>query len=261
MMIILIDYELLITLALCNLPLNNLNEKIFVLMWFWFCLVFILSLCQIIFRLVTIFPQVRRFLITSKKNLDEHNENLIYVLKKGSYGDWFVLFMLKKNINAFYFEEIIAGLTNVFLGRKRALEERRKKILAISKQFYINETFEASRENILNARKLNSIISNNPDPCSSNENNTGCSTIDTSESSSLSGSCAAISHPNDHYMETLNFKNGVCDSYELMERSPSYEEFDTAATSAATLPKKGKVQRDETTLRKARNWSRKTLPE
>ena len=44
--------------ALCILPLNVVNEKIFIFLWFWFVILAILTGFIILYRLVILIPQV-----------------------------------------------------------------------------------------------------------------------------------------------------------------------------------------------------------
>lgn len=50
--------------AICILPLNVVNEKIYIFLWFWFILLFILTSLTLIYRVVIIFsPRMRVYLL------------------------------------------------------------------------------------------------------------------------------------------------------------------------------------------------------
>merc|ERR1711997_915201 len=53
--------------GLCVLPLNIINEKIYVFLWFWFVIVCIITGVQIIYRIITLFaPGMREMLLKSR---------------------------------------------------------------------------------------------------------------------------------------------------------------------------------------------------
>lgn len=50
--------------AICILPLNVVNEKIYIFLWFWFILLAILSALTIFYRIIIIFsPRMRVYLL------------------------------------------------------------------------------------------------------------------------------------------------------------------------------------------------------
>lgn len=55
--------------GLCVLPLNIINEKIFILIWFWLIVVAAVTGVFLLYRLATLLgPQIRVVLITAKVN-------------------------------------------------------------------------------------------------------------------------------------------------------------------------------------------------
>ena len=97
--------------GLCLLPLNILNEKIYVFLWFWFLSLAAVTGFAIIYRLAVIFPQFRLYLLRSQAPLAQH-QDLKYVVRKCRIGDWFVLVQLSKNINPIFFKELIGDLAD-----------------------------------------------------------------------------------------------------------------------------------------------------
>ena len=104
--------------GLCVLPVNIVNEKIYVFLWFWFIIVAIVTGLFLIYRLVVLFgSQLRMHLLRTEARLASGNE-VELVADKCQIGDWFVLLLLGKNINPFVFKEIICDLAIRFEGGK-----------------------------------------------------------------------------------------------------------------------------------------------
>jgi len=96
--------------ALCVLPLNIINEKIYVFLWFWFIIVAIVTAIQVIYRGVTLFsPKLREMLLKTRSRLSKETE-VNSICRKFRLGDWFLLYQLGKNIDALVFKEFLSDL-------------------------------------------------------------------------------------------------------------------------------------------------------
>lgn len=95
--------------ALCLLPLNIINEKIYIFIWFWFLFLGSLTGLMLVVHLIIIAcPPVRSYLLNMRfklSRLDLHK-----LVSKTSIGDWFLLYMLGQNIDPVIFKEIIEDL-------------------------------------------------------------------------------------------------------------------------------------------------------
>lgn len=97
--------------GLCVLPLNIVNEKIYVFLWFWFIILSVLSGISLIYRVVVCLgPKVRLYLLRARSRLSKHEE-IEQVAQKCQIGDWFVLYQLGKNIDPLIYTEIIKELS------------------------------------------------------------------------------------------------------------------------------------------------------
>jgi len=101
--------------GLCVLTQNIINEKIYLVLWFWYIFLGPVSVIYLCYRLVTLmFHGVRYSLLYRKvkrKYDDEMPRALDYILAKGQLGDWFVLYQLSKNCNPYFFREFIKELS------------------------------------------------------------------------------------------------------------------------------------------------------
>jgi len=96
--------------GLCVLPLNIINEKIYVFLWFWFIILTVITGMQVIYRiLVLAMPRLREILLKSRSRL-----SMMYkvesVCRRQGLGEWFILYQLGKNIDPLIFKEFIGEL-------------------------------------------------------------------------------------------------------------------------------------------------------
>ena len=93
--------------AMCILPLNIVNEKIYIFLWFWMLLLLALTFLVIIFRFFIIFsPRLRAYMLYLRyRHIKKECVNII--IKKTKMGDWFLLYMLGQNIDSVVFKELI----------------------------------------------------------------------------------------------------------------------------------------------------------
>lgn len=107
---------------LCLLPLNIINEKIYVLLWFWLLFVLAVTTLWLFWRLALILlPSLRYWallrlspLFSARKSgdatRDDPTQNIEIICERLSYGDWFLLYMLGWNLHSLHFKEVLEGL-------------------------------------------------------------------------------------------------------------------------------------------------------
>ncbi|XP_065169616.1 innexin inx2 [Atheta coriaria] len=104
--------------GLCVLPLNIVNEKIYVFLWFWFIILSVLSGISLVYRAAVIMgPKLRLYLLRARSRLASQ-EQIEVIAKKCHIGDWFVLYQLGKNIDPLIFKEIINDLAKRLEGKE-----------------------------------------------------------------------------------------------------------------------------------------------
>lgn len=97
--------------ALCILPLNIFNEKIYVFLWFWFLLLGTASALVLVYRLIIIFsPRIRAYLLYLRFRLIR-KESINVIVKKTQMGDWFLFYMLGQNVDAMVYKDIMHDLS------------------------------------------------------------------------------------------------------------------------------------------------------
>lgn len=104
--------------ALCVLPLNVVNEKLYLVLWFWFCSLSIISLFSLIYRAIIFMNKtVRSYLLMAQvRYLNRSVAKAI--VQNLSFGDWFILYQIGKNVNPIIFQEFINDLGSAVTSRK-----------------------------------------------------------------------------------------------------------------------------------------------
>ncbi|VEN52273.1 unnamed protein product [Callosobruchus maculatus] len=104
--------------GLCVLPLNIVNEKIYVFLWFWFIFLSVLSGISLIYRCcVIVGPKMRLYLLRAKCRIAS-SDQVETIANKCEVGDWFVLYQLGKNIDPLIFKEVMSDLAKKLEGKE-----------------------------------------------------------------------------------------------------------------------------------------------
>ena len=102
--------------ALCMLPVNVMNEKIYVFLWFWLIFLAIISILSLLYHLVLILhPTILSAMIKIRVR---HNRGLQYIIdditKSFKFGDWRLLHILAYNMTPIVFGEFLLELDDQF---------------------------------------------------------------------------------------------------------------------------------------------------
>ncbi|UXI21520.1 serine/threonine-protein kinase 11-interacting protein [Sarcoptes scabiei] len=93
--------------AMCILPINILNEKIYVFLWFWFYAVAVISLLMIIYRFATILLKPLRISNTHSYCRMVDKYDLEDMFERKPIGDWFFFDLLARNMDPINFKNLI----------------------------------------------------------------------------------------------------------------------------------------------------------
>merc|ERR1712083_1279257 len=103
--------------GLCVLPVNIINEKTFIFIWFWLVFVAVCTGLFLIFRLSTFLgKQIRVGLITIHGGKSCRRSDVEAILEPNSLsyteklGDWFLLHLICKNLNVLLVNDLIRAL-------------------------------------------------------------------------------------------------------------------------------------------------------
>lgn len=96
---------------LCVLPLNIVNEKIFVILWFWLIFLAFITTFAVCFRLLVFsLRPLRTFMIMGQLRYVKRNI-VSRITKHFGFGDWFILYLLGKNINPIIYKDLITEIS------------------------------------------------------------------------------------------------------------------------------------------------------
>jgi hypothetical protein len=103
--------------GLCVLPLNIINEKIYIFIWFWLIIISVITGFALVYRIIVLaFPKFRVVLINWRCGKSAKRSDIEAILEPPSLsliekiGDWFVLHLIVKNLDVLTVNEIIKQL-------------------------------------------------------------------------------------------------------------------------------------------------------
>jgi len=108
--------------SICVMSLNIINEKVYLLLWFWLFGLAILTCLHLVLRLAVIgIPPLRVFMIIVKTRgfTQADLSTCRNVLAHCYLGDWFVLYQLSKNSNIYFFRYLLRYLEKSFDSQAR----------------------------------------------------------------------------------------------------------------------------------------------
>nr|AFN25964.1 innexin 1 [Cancer borealis] len=97
--------------AFCLLPLNILNEKVFITIWFWYVILAILLGGLLLYRIALFTLPGLRPRAMHKHNKAVPIETVEAITNKTSIGDWWILYVLSTNIDPIIYRDIMMKLS------------------------------------------------------------------------------------------------------------------------------------------------------
>ncbi|XP_021934422.1 innexin shaking-B isoform X2 [Zootermopsis nevadensis] len=98
--------------AVCILPLNVVNEKIYIFLWFWFLILGVLTLGCVLYRVIIIMsPRMRVYLLRIRFRLIR-SDDIRTIVRYSKMGDWFLFYMLGENVDSMIFRDVMHELAH-----------------------------------------------------------------------------------------------------------------------------------------------------
>lgn len=98
--------------AVCVLPLNIVNEKIYVFLWFWFVFLATITSGLIVYRVLLVFSATIRSRILYYRFHVVPKDDVDVIVARGSLGDWFLVYLLGQNVEAKVFKDILQDVAD-----------------------------------------------------------------------------------------------------------------------------------------------------
>ncbi|XP_068235263.1 innexin inx3-like [Palaemon carinicauda] len=92
---------------LCILPQNILNEKVFVILWFWFVILATITSIRLVYLLVISFAPSLRVHVLEQRGKLESSHLMEKSIQRLSLGDFCLLSILVKNLDAITFRDVL----------------------------------------------------------------------------------------------------------------------------------------------------------
>ncbi|XP_015111877.1 innexin inx2-like [Diachasma alloeum] len=100
--------------ALCVLPLNVVNEKTFVFVWFWLVFLACIGSLNLLYRIILFAHYKTRIYILRANTRILTNAQVEAVVGGLNFGDWFLLHQLAQNVNPIVYRELVSELATKF---------------------------------------------------------------------------------------------------------------------------------------------------
>lgn len=100
---------------LCVLSINIVHEKVYIVLWFWFLIVLIASVVCLIYRLLTLHPPFRAFMLKRRLRESAHHCIASSISTNHKYGEWFLIYRLSQNMDPVTFGDLINQIGNDFV--------------------------------------------------------------------------------------------------------------------------------------------------
>lgn len=106
--------------SLCILPLNIVNEKTYIFIWFWYIILLILLIGLVIYRALIIFmPRIRPHILNARNRMVPRDV-ATDISNNLDIGDWWLIYMLGRNLDPIIYKDVLGELVKEIDIKKKA---------------------------------------------------------------------------------------------------------------------------------------------
>lgn len=99
--------------ALCLLPLNILNQKLFLIVWIWYITQLVVIIFDLMYWIIVSYSEtVRVYILRQKSMRSVSHKQILHASCKAHLGHFFILNQIAKNINPITFVELLSNLAH-----------------------------------------------------------------------------------------------------------------------------------------------------
>lgn len=100
---------------LCVLPINILNEKLYIVLWFWLILILVSTLLGLVYRVLVVrVMKFRAWMMRRKLRQKLQRESADNICLGSNYGEWFLIYKLSQNMDPVTFGDLIEDIDQAF---------------------------------------------------------------------------------------------------------------------------------------------------
>jgi len=96
--------------GMCTLPINIINEKIYLTIWIWFIVLTLISIISLLYQSCILLSNRFRQLELQRLSPQSPQHRVRTVIKQSTYGDMVLLQLIAKNTDTTQFTEILAQI-------------------------------------------------------------------------------------------------------------------------------------------------------
>jgi len=132
--------------GMCTLPINILNEKIYLLIWIWYLIMIIISVFSLLHELVLLLAPYLRQLTLQRNSQNIPAVQIRRMIRRCSYGDFILLQILAKNLDSTQFNALISHLCDAEINYQLTLPAHQLESYSADKSFRNNNNRVINKE-------------------------------------------------------------------------------------------------------------------
>ena len=105
--------------SICVLPVNIVNEKIYVFLWFWFLVLAAVTAVSMLYHVLHLITPAFTKMHVKARCLHKYDDKIESMSKHFQVGDWKLMHILSKNMEPLVFTEFVKELSRTLKDKKK----------------------------------------------------------------------------------------------------------------------------------------------